>query len=115
MDTYYVCNKNLFSTGIMFVDLFNEDTQMYISDDIFIDNKIKIKNNKSFCNPRYDYIIRLVTVSNKKLDKFEYSMKQLVNKMLLRGNVTYVEDCKEIINEVLKGYLEMYDEEGSNK
>ena len=69
------------------------DTRDYLADQVFINNKLRVHFGGEMCKDGEKYIFVLCHVRKRDAERFELSMKDLRNKMLLLGNNDYLDFC----------------------
>lgn len=69
------------------------DTDKYLADKLFINNKVKVHFNHEFKRGSNKYVLIFCKVNKKDTDRFLKSLEELPNKMLLMGNTDYEEFC----------------------
>lgn len=71
------------------------DTADHLADNIFIKNELPVKFCGDFVKENENYSIIVCKIKKNDFEKFDKSMEELEKKMLLMGNVDYVEKCNE--------------------
>lgn len=87
-------NKALIYKSFAYVD-----TDEYLADSLFINNKLRVKYGKEYKHERSKYIIIFCKIKKADTEKFYASMEKLKNKMLLMGNTDYLDFCEVFIGE----------------
>lgn len=72
------------------------DVGDYLADQIFINNKIPVRFGVEYFSPRTNYYIIFCRIRKSDIQKFEASMEELKNKMLLMGHKDYCEVCADL-------------------
>lgn len=72
------------------------DCDEYYADQIFIDNKIKVKFGKEFKDSKSAYRMIFCKVRKRDEEKFLEAISELRNKMILMGYTDYEEQCQNI-------------------
>ena len=81
----------------LFYDLYAYvDTTQYLADNIFIQEKIRVRFDGELRNPDNQYRIVLCRVRKKDAERFARAMELLYNKMLLMGHTDIDDYLKEI-------------------
>jgi hypothetical protein len=87
---YVLVQKHLFRSEYIFAD-----TEEYLADQLFKNEKIRVNFGKEFGHKEKKYLLISCKIWNKDHDKFFTSMEKLRNKMPLIGNTDYEKFCKE--------------------
>lgn len=87
---YILIQKHLFRSEYIFAD-----TEEYLADQLFKNEKIRVNFGKEFEHTEEKYLLISCKIWNKDQGKFFRAMEKLRNKMLLVGNTDYEEFCKE--------------------
>lgn len=72
------------------------DTEDYLADGLFIKHQVRVYFGDEFVNPDIPYHIIFCHVRKWDEERFRAAMSELSNKMLLCGNVDYLEVCAHI-------------------
>ena len=72
------------------------DTEDYLADGLFIKHQVRVYFGDEFVNPDTPYHIIFCHVRKWDEERFRAAMSELSNKMLLCGNVDYLEVCAHI-------------------
>ena len=87
---YILTQKHLFRSEYIFAD-----TEEYLADQLFKNEKIRVNFGKEFGHTEEKYLLISCKIWNKDQGKFFRAMEKLRNKMPLVGKTDYEEFCKE--------------------
>ena len=90
---YILIQKHLFRSEYIFTD-----TEKYLADQLFKNEKIRVNFGKEFGNKEERYLLISCKIWNKDHGKFFRSMEKLRNKMPLVGNTDYEAFCKGVFS-----------------
>lgn len=96
--TYYqTLNRfSLFNSYFAFLD-----TEDYLADGLYIKHQVRVYFGDEFVNPDTPYRIIFCHVRKWDEERFCAAMGELPNKMLLYGNVDYLDTCTQIWERML--------------
>ena len=89
---YIQLKSNRFSRYINFVYI---DTTGFLADRIFAQNEIKVKFCGDYFHREKKYVVVMCKVKKKDAPVFLRSMKELINRAIIMGNMDYESFCKE--------------------
>lgn len=78
------------------------DTEDYLADNLFIQNKVRVHFGKEYKSPDSKYIFIFCKVKKSGNDKFLKALDKLGKKMLLMGNIDYQDFCEYMQNNIFK-------------
>lgn len=87
---YILIQKHLFRSEYIFAD-----TEEYLADQLFKNEKIRVNFGKEFGHIEEKYLLISCKIWNKDSGKFFRAMEKLRNKMPLVEKTDYEEFCKE--------------------
>ncbi len=74
------------------------DTEGYLADNLFIENKVRVHFTGEARNPDYRYFIVFCKVRKKDEKRFIAALEKLKNKMLLKGHTDYERFCVDFVD-----------------
>jgi hypothetical protein len=77
------------------------DTENYLADGLFIKHQVRIYFGDEFVKPDFPYRIIFCHVRKWDKERFHAAMSELPNKMLLCGNVDYLDACTHVRERIL--------------
>lgn len=109
--TYYqTLNRfSLFNAYFAFLD-----TEDYLADGLFIKHQLRVYFGDEFAKPGIPYRIIFCHVRKWDVEHFRTAMSELPNKMLLCGNVDYLDTCAHIWERMLNTRNEERDSYGAD-
>ena len=84
-------NFSIFSVSYVYVD-----HSSYQADQLFVQNKVRVKFKGEFAKAESSYRIVFCKVMKKDVERFEEALDKLKSKMLLMGYADYPDVCREI-------------------
>ena len=94
---YQMLNRfSLFNTYFAFLD-----TENYLADGLFIKHQVRVYFGDEFVKPDFPYRIIFCHVRKWDKERFHAAMRELPNKMLLCGNVDYLDACTHVRERIL--------------
>ena len=90
------------------------DTEDYLADGLFIKHEVRVYFGDEFVKPGIPYRIIFCHVRKWDEERFHAAMGELPNKMLLCGNVDYLEVCAHIWGKMLNTVDERRDSCGAD-
>lgn len=87
---YILISKHLFRSEYIYAD-----AQEYMADQLFINQKIRVKFCKEYGHENEKYCMITCKIWNRDIDNFLQSMEKLRSKMALIGNTDYKKFCEE--------------------
>ena len=79
------------------------DHSSYQADQLFVQNKVRMKFKGEYAKAESPYCIILCKVRKKDAERFEEALGKLKSKMLLRGYRDYLDICSEITKMIEEG------------
>lgn len=76
------------------------DTDDYLADQLFMQNKVRVYYTGEFGSPDEKYRIIMCKVRKKDNDRFLEAISKLPQKMLLCGNTDYFEYCEQFCSDM---------------
>lgn len=86
---------SLFNTHFVFLD--SED---YLADGLFIKHQVRVYFGDEFMKPGSPYCVIFCHVRRRDVERFHTAVSELPNKMLLYGNVDYLNVCAHMWQEM---------------
>lgn len=90
------------------------DTEDYLADRLFIKNQVRVYFGDEYVTPGSPYRIIFCHVRKQDEKRFHAAMRELPNKMLLCGNVDYLDACSHIWGKLLNAETERRDSRGAD-
>lgn len=84
------------SISLLSASYFYVDCESYLADQLFIQNKVKVRFMEEMGRDDSKYRIIFCKVRKKDKEHFEEAITKLKDKMLLMGYTDYIDECDEV-------------------